>query len=230
MKLFSRQPKKGWEQSQRYELDHAIGFMDSPFFREHFTNLKSGRYNISTGYRDALLLSEFFADSDMLFTEFQEHITEKTCLDIGPCVASQITGWDVARARIAIEPLLQPIEAWQVKNLGGSVYDGFVKHARSAEDFLDLHIDGAIVCRNMLDHTPKWPLVLSNISSYAMPGCRLLLWTDLDHKGEADEGHYDIGCSPADFKRLVENLGFQVLREHTAQRDEVNWGCFAIRK
>jgi hypothetical protein len=238
MKLFSRakageaqaeQAAKTWEQSQRYELEHAIGFMDSAFFREHFRNLKSGHYNISTGYRDALLMSEFFGSSEEAFENFQHHITGKTCLDIGPCVASQITGWDVAKTRIAIEPLLEPIEAWQRRTFGSSIYDGFEKHVRSAEDFLDLQVDGAIVCRNMLDHTPRWPFVLSNISSYAMPGCKLLLWTDLDHEGEADAGHYDIGCKPEVFKRLLENLGFRVIREHTAQRNEINWGCFAER-
>src|SRR5581483_3568069 len=88
-------------------------------------------------------------------------------------------------------------------------------------------IDGAILCRNMLDHTPRWAFVLGNIAAYAAVGCKLLLWTDLDHLGTADEGHYDITNDSASFKRLVEALGFRVIREHSAERAELNWGCFA---
>jgi len=225
--------RKTWEASQKYELEHAIGFMESPSFRSHHRDLMAGRLNVSAGHRDELMLKESFGGSPEDFERFLTHIPGRACVDIGPCVASQIAGWDVARVRYAIEPLLDPIVDWQKANLGGSAYEGMVGFARPAEKLVGElvgKIDGAIVCRNMLDHTPHWPFVLSNIASYAAPGCKLLLWTDIDHRGTDDEGHYDITSDASAFKRLVEQLGFRVVREHSsADRQELNWGCFAER-
>lgn len=238
MRLFRRQRQadpvlKTWEFSQKYELEHAIGFMDSPSFRGHHRDLAAGRLNVSAGHRDELMMKEFFGDSPEVFESFLSHIAGRACLDVGPCVASQIAGWDVARVRYAIEPLLEPILAWQRAKLGGSAYEGIRGFAKPAEELIGelvAAIDGAIVCRNMLDHTPRWPFVLSNIASYAKPGCKLLLWTDLDHRGTADEGHYDITSDTGALKRLLQQLGFRVDREYSsAERHELNWGCFAER-
>lgn len=225
--------KKTWNSSQKYELEHAIDFMNGSTFRALHGELTSGRLRVSGGYRDPLMLQEFFGGNPPEFDEFLSHIEGRVCLDIGPCTMSQIAGWDVAKERIAIEPLLEPIVLWQETNLGKSAYDGFRNYAKPAEVLvaeLVLAIDGAIVCRNMLDHTPSWPFVLANISSYAVPGCKLLLWTDLDHRGTDDEGHYNITSDVSAFRRLVEQLGFNVIREYTAvQRHELNWGCLAER-
>jgi hypothetical protein len=225
---------KTWASSQDYELEHAIGFMKEPFFRQLHAEWKAGKLNASTGHRDALMLSEFFGKSREEADKFFNHIAGKTCLDIGPCVFSPLSTWDVAGTRFAVEPLLQPIEEWQETNLGASAYKDMHGYAKPAEQLIPEllgRVDGAILCRNMLDHTPKWPFVLANISAYAAPGCRLLLWTDLDHHGEADEGHYEITSDTASFKRLVEQLGFSVVREHSSpDRPETNWGCFAIRR
>lgn len=224
---------KSWEASQSYELEHAIAFMNEPSFRDHHSALIAGKLNVSAGFRDSLLMAEFFGGSPKDLDAFLDHVTGRTCLDIGPCVASQIAGWDVAKERIAIEPLLEPIVAWQEANLGASAFSGMRTYARPAEELIeDLRqaIDGAIVCRNMLDHTPRWPFVLSNMAAYAALGCKLLLWSDLDHRGTADEGHYDITSDVDAFKRLVAQLGFRVLREYrSTQRVELNWGCFAER-
>ena len=89
-------------------------------------------------------------------------------------------------------------------------------------------VDGAIFCRNMLDHTPHWRAVLDNISAYACTGSKLLLWTDLDHRGDADEGHYDISSDVGRFANHIRELGFRIVREYSdAGRHELNWGCFA---
>jgi hypothetical protein len=80
-------------------------------------------------------------------------------------------------------------------------------------------------------NTPKWPIVLANMSRYAAPGCMLLLWTEYNHHGAADDGHYEICEQAADLKRLVEQLGFEILREHAdAERFEANWGCVAKKR
>jgi hypothetical protein len=82
----------------------------------------------------------------------------------------------------------------------------------------------------MLDHTPNWPFVLSNISAYAMSGCHLLCWTDLYHRGSADEGHYDITPDKDSFRRLINQLGFRIIREYSDKmRKEMNLGFIAIK-
>jgi hypothetical protein len=230
MRLFARQPKT-WAQSQRYELDHAIAFMKEPSFRQLHADWRAGKLNASTGHRDALMLQEFFGGDRQSFDQFFKNIAGKSCLDIGPCVFSPLSAWDVAGPRFAIEPLLSPIDEWQRTNLGESSYRDIKGFARPAEEFIrELRIDGAILCRNMLDHTPKWPFVLANISAYAAPGCKLLLWTDIDHGGEEDEGHYNITSDVSDFRNLVRQLGFRIVREYQSTgRPETNWGCFAER-
>lgn len=223
---------KTWDASQEYELEHAIGFMKEPFFRQLHADWREGKLRVSEGYRDTLMLSEFFAGSLRLADAFFSEIRGKSCLDIGPCVYSPLASWDVAGKRYAVEPLLKPIEEWQLREFGVSSYrdiTGFAAPAEILQTSIVGQIDGAILCRNMLDHTPKWPFVLANISAYAARGCKLMLWTDLDHRGDADEGHYDITSDPEQFKRLVEQLGFKVLREHAAKRHETNWGCFGER-
>ena len=104
-------PVKEWAKSQSYELEHAIGFMDAPFFRELFAEVLAGRRKLSAGFRDETMLREFFAGSAQAFDRFLDHISGKTCLEIGPCVASQIADWDCAGRLIVIEPLIEPIEA-----------------------------------------------------------------------------------------------------------------------
>jgi hypothetical protein len=69
------------------------------------------------------------------------------------------------------------------------------------------------------------------MSEYAQPGCRLLLWTDLDHHGTEDIGHYNITLDVEAFKRLVETFGFRIVRTcQDTNRPELNWGCFAIKE
>jgi hypothetical protein len=225
---------KVWVDSQKYELEHAIGFMDAPFFRQLFAETKAGKLNLSTGHRDSLMLKEFFGGARAQFDQFVAHITDKSCLDVGPCVLSPLSAWDVAKQRFAVEPLVPSIEAWQRKHLGGSVYEGITAYPIPGEQLVPEivgKIDGAILCRNMLDHTPKWPFVLANISAYAARGCRLLLWTDLDHRGDADEGHYDITTEPEHFRNFVVQLGFDIQSEYSdTQRHELNWGCSAVKR
>src|SRR5438445_13851772 len=96
---------KTWEHSQRYELEHAIGFMNDAWFKKLFHDTKAGKLNLSEGHRDALMLKEFFENSGELFDEFVGHISAKSCLDIGPCVLSPLSTWDVAKQRYVIEPL-----------------------------------------------------------------------------------------------------------------------------
>jgi hypothetical protein len=204
-------PAKTWERSQEYELDHAYGFMSEPFFVDLFARFQRGEMQTSNGYLNELLVHEFFEDNPQLFRDFLSAIQGKACLDIGPCVFSPLLTWDGIGEAYAIEPLGDSVREWQRKRFGGSAFDNMNLKSIGADVFLEelaSRIDGAIHCRNMLDHTPNWPFVLANISAYAAPGCHFLFWTDIDHGGTADEGHYDICPQSSSIKRLIEQLGF----------------------
>jgi hypothetical protein len=224
---------KDWAASQEYEMKHAIEFMDTDSFRNLHREVLQGRTRASTGYTNDVMLKEFFEGSAEKWQGFVEHIRGKTCVDVGPCVLSPLAGWDIAGARHVIEPLYPKIHEWQVQNLGESGFRDLVCHGRGAENPVEelvARVDGAILCRNVLDHTPSWPFVLETMASYALPGCRLLLWTDLDHHGTEDIGHYNIVRDVGAFKKLVTRFGFEIIREYQdVERRELNWGCLAIK-
>src|SRR5579863_8811044 len=176
--------KRTWDVAQQYELDHAYGFMSEQFFVELFAQFQRGEMQTSKGYMNDLLVREFFENAPHLFHDFLSAIQGKACLDIGPCVFSPLLTWDGIGEAYAIEPLGESVRDWQRKRFGNSAFDRLNLKSIGADVFLpDLagRIDGAIHCRNMLDHTPNWPFVLANISAYAAPGCHFLFWTDIDH-------------------------------------------------
>lgn len=152
-------------------------------------------------------------------------------MDIGPCVFSPLAVWDMCSKRIAIEPLGTPISEWQRAQLGSSTFDDLILEPCGADVFLPNYenaIDGAIFCRNMLDHTPHWPFVLGNISRYAKAGSSLLLWCDIFHYGLADEGHFEITEDETAFRRLIESLGFEIEYEFSiGARAQKNYGVRA---
>jgi len=88
-----------------------------------------------------------------------------------------------------------------------------------------------IYIRNCIDHTPDWVFILSNIASYARPGCELMIWNDIDHSASgADEGHYNITRDRGAFLRLIENFGFRIERQFDFHdRRSMNIGVFATK-
>ncbi|QWD91094.1 hypothetical protein [Polynucleobacter sp. MWH-Braz-FAM2G] len=237
MKLlnFLRRNKiKNWRVSQDYELRATLEFMDSDFFRARAQEIHSGQRNASVGFFDDILLKEFFDGKETYFKEFIAHITNRACLDIGPCVATPLKSWDVTNEKFVIEPLFDTINNWQIENYGFSLYEGIKCYPIPAENRIEElvgKIDGVIYCRNCIDHTPHWPFILSNISHYAKSGCKLMLWNDLFHGEGVDDGHYNITEAPENFSQLIEALGFHVVREfRDFNRLSVNWGCFAEKK
>jgi len=233
MKSEEQLPKKTWANAQDYELRHAIGFMQEDHFQNLFAQFKRGDLMMSKGQVNPLILKEFFSNDFGVWQRFADFVTGKRCMDIGPCVFSPLATWDLCGERIAVEPLGAPIVEWQRANLGMSAFDNLALECCGGDEFIPKYegrIDGAIYCRNMLDHTPNWPFVLGNISSYAAPGCYLLLWSDLHHHGTADDGHFDITESIDAFRRLIKSLGFEIEREFKVGRvQETEYGCVARR-
>jgi hypothetical protein len=230
----SREEAKAWMAAQKYELEHAIGFMQESHFQCLFSAYKADQLWISKGYVPEIIVSEFFGGSELLWKAFVTEVSAKTCMDIGPCVFSPLACWDMCSTRIAIEPLGTQISAWQSAHLGSSTFDDLILEPCGADVFLPKYenkIDGAIFCRNMLDHTPNWPFVLDNISRYARSGSSLLLWCDIFHHGLADAGHFEITEDEAAFKRLIESFGFAIEYEFSiGARAEKNYGVRARKK
>lgn len=223
--------KKEWSRSQDYEWNAAKEFMETTFFHQIAAEFSSGDLKFSRGYRDTSLITEFFAGSNLEYENFLEDIKGKSCLDIGPCISSPLSQWDHTGESFIIEPLIDKVEKWQIEEFGFSFFDGLHTINAPAEytqEKLIGKIDGAIFCRNCIDHSPLWPFILGNIARYASQNCYLLLWTDLDHGSEADEGHYDIVKEPQLFKNLIESFGFDIIHEYSdLKREGVNWGCLA---
>jgi hypothetical protein len=60
---FKREEKKTWIISQNYELNHAIFFMKQTGFINLLQDFIDGNQNISTGYKNELIMKEFFKNS-----------------------------------------------------------------------------------------------------------------------------------------------------------------------
>jgi glycosyltransferase involved in cell wall biosynthesis len=230
-RIYKKSRKKNWQSAQKYELKHAINLMKSDYFKNLHKDFMSGHLYVSKGYSDNLMLKEFFMNDKNKWLEFVEYIKNKNCLDIGPCVFSPISTWDITKKKYGIEPLYKEINQWQKQNLVNSSYEKMRVFNEPAEKLIKEivnQIDGAILCRNMLDHSDKWPFILINIANYAKPGCKLLLWTDLHHFGKEDDGHFNITLNVDSFKLFIKTIGFKIIREvNEPNREELNWGCFA---
>jgi hypothetical protein len=226
---------KSWEASQEYEWDATVKFMSTPEFKDLAIQARNNQeYKISNGYAPKLTIEEFFGNSASEWQAFVSQIAGKKCLEIGSCTSSMLSSWDTASDRFVIEPLADKVSTWQRENLGFSLYEGLTTYSVGADQYIEslaASIDGAIYCRNCIDHSPNWMFILSNISAYATPGCKLLLWNDIFHLDGTDSGHYDLTDDPSAMKRLISELGFNVKREYTnVGRRDLNWGCFAIKR
>lgn len=220
-----------WDAAQRYELDSAITFMQAEAFREVLRTVNDPAKRISRGHRDPLMFKEFFANDESLWNEFVEHITDKSVMEIGPCVATAISTWDVARCRYVVEPLYLQIVEYQNAQFSCNAFGDAVSFTRPAEELVEElvgKIDGALVIRNCIDHSPRWPFILSNVADYLAPGGYLLLWNDLMHGPGYELGHFDITDDVDSFRRLVKRLGFDPILEYIdPQNPNLNWGCLA---
>jgi hypothetical protein len=222
--------------AQRYEFRH-----NDLWLREHHESVwdliqgaRQGRED-ATGELNQLFLREFFAGELQRWTKFADFIAGRTVLDIGGGPLPVMAFWPWAGRRIALDPLASEYSRSAADVTGRSWFDDFTVIAQPAEQFIPSLlgvVDGAIVCRNALDHTSEPYLILSNMASYAAPGCRLMLWTDLHHLGARDSGHSDITQDRDGFRRLIENIGFDIETETPAHDDRatIEFGCVAIKR
>lgn len=222
-----------WADAQKFELKHAIGFMDHPGFQEWVSRFDDSRFLASNGFLDKYFVGEFFGGDEVIAADFLRHITGKAVLDIGPCVFTPISVWDVAARRIIIEPLYNQVSQWQIENRGRNLFvnvdEAYSSPAEQLIPQLIAKVDGAVLVRNCIDHSPQWPFILSNIARYMTPGAVLLLWNDLMHPPEYLDGHYDITDDSAAFRRLLETMGFSIEFEFRQPHSTMlDYGCRAV--
>lgn len=229
-------PKKDtlWADAQKYELDNAIYVMHSEHFKVVIDTYTNPMNSVSTGYVNKTTIKEFFGDDLTRWQDFVKHITGKVVLEIGACTASQLSLWDVASERYVIDPLYNQIVDYQHKEFGKTAFlnlHGFSLPAETLVESLVNKVDGALLIRNCIDHSPLWPFILSNIVEYMTKGSYLLIWNDLYHPPGYEDGHYDITDNVDEFRRLISNMGFNILIDYQNEDSPcVNFGCLAIKK
>jgi len=225
--------KKSWKGSQKYEFKAAREFMETPFFSDLMIRNKKLRDEQSNTLDMGLLFSDFFQNDQMKVDNFVGNMTGKNCLEVGPCCSTVLANWWFIKNRYIIEPLLSKIKEYQTARFGYTLFDETINYACPAEILITEligKIDGAIICRNCIDHTPNWPFVLNNMVSYMAPGATLLIWNDIYHLDGVDEGHYDITDNIENYKSLLSNLGLIIGYEFSYdvnKRRALNYGCIA---
>lgn len=221
-----------WEKAQQFELRHSRRWLKdnfAPLWSQIEDARRSGRY--WSGPMD-LMRSDFFQGSETDWLEFASFIENRSCLEIGagPCGALAIWWW--VKRRVIIDPLILMYLAISLEMFNRSWYTDEIEligtPAEQVEPRLLGTIDGAIICRNTLDHCADPGQVLRNIAQYASRGSLLLLWTDLWHTGGRDQGHRNITRDRSSFLTQISELGYHILRDFSdPDRSTVNFGCIA---
>jgi hypothetical protein len=226
--LRSKNPMpKTWENSQVYEFNFTRQWMEGEAFSDYLTSLKSDRSHIV-----ATLKSYFFQGHEAEFDALCLHARDRQNLEIGPSCGPMIYGFAPTIPPYIIEPTGAKIVEYQRRHFGFDVFEGgrlFSTDAAKPIAEMERAIDGLIYVRNCIDHSPKWPFIVSNIARYAAPGCRLLFWSEMNHGPTPDIGHYNITDDVTDFLRMVEALGFKIDRHFSNDPNLPDLGIVATK-
>jgi hypothetical protein len=180
---------------------------------------------------------EWFQGDRELWDSFAAHVRTRRCLEIGSGPFGYLGPTPWIEDRVIIDPLIDFYRDEEIRVAGSTFFTEEVStYASPAEQLVpDLSgtIDGCIVCRNALDHTDDPLAVLNNVADYAVTGCYLLLWTDLWHLAGLDDGHRNITHSTTVMDRLLNGLGFEILKNGARVRpgdDYVEYGRLAQKR
>ena len=224
---FKDNKKFDHSKAQIYEINYASKWLDNNFERVY--------RDVSDRKKQKHVVSDEFFKNNYLWNKFVKHIENKICLEIGSGPAGALIRWYWTKKRIIIDPLASEYKRLSIEKFGKSLFtDDIILYSQNAEIYIPrLHnkINGAIVCRNVLDHCENPIKVIENMAKYAKNGCYLLLWSDIYHKKGHDEGHTNITKSKAKFENLIKKGDFKIQSKFSlGKRDTINYGCVAIKK
>jgi len=223
--------------AQQYESNSAKIFIE-----EHFEGLYSRinafkMNNIKDPGINELDVNGFYEGNENIWHKFATFIEGKTVLEIGPGPFGAIVGWWWVKNRIVIDPLIEDYKNTSLSIFHKTVYtDDIIQYSQPAEEKIPElinKIDGAIICRNALDHCENPMAILKNIADYSKSGCYLLLWTDLWHLHTLDEGHKNITKDKTGFEKQIRDYGFEILYSFDKVRKDastIEYGCRARKQ
>ncbi|KZE34089.1 hypothetical protein IMF23_04245 [Chelatococcus daeguensis] len=216
--------------AQAYEIDSARKTIEEAFPRI----IKTYDEVVAQGGLWQGANDEWFRGDEEAFRRFVDHVRNRKCLEIGSGPFGYLSPCYWIKDRVIIDPLIDQYRRIQIEMIGRTLFvPEITTYSAPAEPIIpDLvgAVDGAIICRNAIDHAEDPLAVLHTMATYAAPGCYLLFWTDIWHYPKPDEGHQNITKRPAVIDALIRGLGFEPI--HTAETlrgpDEgLEYGCLA---
>jgi hypothetical protein len=205
--------------------------------RDHFPEVYSAvQADLASGGLWYRAEHQFFEGDEVLYNAFVARVRDRKCLEVGSGPFGFLPPLSWIKNRIVIEPLAAKYRDAQLQQLGKTFFTDDLKvYATNAEDLqteLIAAIDGAIICRNALDHCEDALTILYNLSRYATAGCYFLLWTDTWHLDGVDDGHHNITKSPEVLNALLSGLGFDVIKNVKPVRESgyIEYGCVALKR
>lgn len=170
------------------------------------------------------LVNEFFGID---VAALMAHVSTRTVIEVGCGPNPMIHTWSAHR-RILVDPLLARY---------GLDFGGCEMLSERAEDALPRFasaIDGAVVCRNCIDHSDSPIEILDLALACAAPGAYLLFFSDLEHLRGCDEGHRNVGLTPDEVAARIQAAGFSILgpadMRPVHDPNLVSYGCYAVRQ
>ena len=216
--------------AQHYEARHNLNSI-----QESFVTLYEARNADRLNDGVWIDTEEWFDNDQKKLDDFVAHTKDKECLEIGSGPFGVVPLCDWMTKRTVIDPLADVYKQAQLDLSGETFFKEMTLLSIPAEQFepgLKNKIDGAIICRNAIDHAEDPLKILNNIAQYAAPGCYLLFWSDIWHEN-LDDGHRNITRSVELMDRLVDGLGFDVQWQHPLIRDQseyIEYGCVARKR
>ena len=146
-------------------------------------------------------------------------------LDVGcgPTSVFEYSGRDIT----AIDPLMEEYQEMYkpsiptVKYVLGHEDDGVLHFPNNEFDYM--------ICRNVIDHTAAYEMLLSEMKRTLKPGGTLLFYVNFDKKLQPPE-HYMLWDYVVVHNELVATVGFHMLRGTIVWQEEyeryVFWGVF----
>lgn len=227
-------PEWNFRSAQWYELISAKGTINRSF-ADLLNQIDAARAagSLWHGPNDA-----FFGGDQATFDDFVRYVRDRHCIEIGSGPYGYLSPCYWIKKRTVIDPLIDRYREHQLRAFGRTLWTPDIKtYALPAEQIVpELRgaIDGAIICQNALDHGEDPLAVLNAISEYAASGCYLLFWTDIWHNNGTDIGHRNITKSAEVMPKILNGLGFDILRLGGVLRSPaaqtVEFGCLARKR